>query len=615
MPATMSDSIAPVRAAVAGRYEIGREIGRGAFATVYLAKDLRHDRPVAIKVLNADPSSENSDLRFLREIRLLARLQHPNILPLIDSGHADAMLYYVMPFVSGESLRGRMDRERQLSLDAAVAIAGETADALGYAHDQGIVHRDIKPENILLSAGHPIIADFGIARAIDVAGVRQLTRTGFGSPGTPAYMSPEQLTGEKEVDRRSDIYSLGCVLFEMLTGTPPFAGKNGLARRLTEPPPVPSTRRQNLPVEFDAVISKALAREPAERYPSAADFNSAVKQISKGGKFPQESAPSRAHADLSNDEEARDSFLIARRIIQRRSRSDLPIAERELANAVKRDPNFAKAHALLGVLWVLRADFDTPLEVARASAIAAAKSALSIDASLSDAHAVLGLCATLAWDWPAAGKCFEMATANGSTSPLSHHWRALYLCSLGQTEAAQQALNEAIALDRGNPTLHAALGLAAFYHGDGTSAMISQERSCALDPTNSLFPILLGMAHTLVGECDAAMSRYMQAVELAGQLDPMILAARVWTLCRRGRKDEALAERASFQALAQRMDVSPFLDAAISASLDEPADAVNALRRAKEQHDGWLLSLRVHPWMDPLRSTSEFKTLVADIGL
>ncbi|HAH64663.1 MAG TPA: serine/threonine protein kinase, partial [Rhizobiales bacterium] len=208
----MTDPIGPIRAALAGRYEIEREIGEGAFATVFLARDLRHERLVAIKVLNADPTSQESELRFLSEIRLLAKLQHPNIVPLIDSGHAGATLYYVMPYVTGESLRERIHREKQLPLEAAIAIAREAADALAYAHEQGIIHRDIKPENILLSAGHPMIADFGVARAIDLAHVRQLTRKGFVTPGTPAYMSPEQLIGDRPIDQRSDIYSLGCVL-------------------------------------------------------------------------------------------------------------------------------------------------------------------------------------------------------------------------------------------------------------------------------------------------------------------------------------------------------------------------------------------------------------------
>ena len=273
---TVTDPIAPLREALKTRYEIEREIGQGAFATVYLARDLKHERRVALKVLNADPTSETGELRFIREIRMLARLQHPNILPLHDSGHVEALLYYVMPWVSGESLRARMDRERQLPADAACTIARETADALSYAHGQGIVHRDIKPENILLSGGHAIVADFGIARAIDVAGVRQLTRTGMGGPGTPAYMSPEQLLGDREVDARTDIYSLGCVLYEMLTGKPPFSGKEGFVRRFTEAPPKVSSMRKDLAPWLDEAVAKALSRNPADRYATATEMVGAL---------------------------------------------------------------------------------------------------------------------------------------------------------------------------------------------------------------------------------------------------------------------------------------------------------------------------------------------------
>ena len=266
------DPIAPLRAALRGHYEIEREIGQGAFATVYLARDLKHERKVAIKVLNADPTSELGELRFIREIRLLARLQHPNILPLHDSGHVEALLYYVMPYVSGETLRTRIDRARQLPVEDAVCIAQEIADALAYAHAQGIVHRDIKPENILISGGHAIVADFGIARAIDVAGIRQLTRTGMGSPGTPAYMAPEQLLGDREVDAKADIYSLGCVLYEMVTGKPPFGGKEGFVKRFTEAPPRPSLVRPQIPEWLDQMVAVALARNPSDRYPEAAQF-------------------------------------------------------------------------------------------------------------------------------------------------------------------------------------------------------------------------------------------------------------------------------------------------------------------------------------------------------
>jgi serine/threonine-protein kinase len=294
-----NDPIAPIRAAVTGRYEILREIGQGAFATVYLARDLRHDRYVAFKILNADPSSETSELRFLREIRMLASLQHPNILPLIDSGHAEAMLYYVMPYITGESLRARITRERQLAIDAAITIACEVSDGLASAHEKGIIHRDIKPENILLSTNHAIVADFGIARAIDLAGVRQLTRTGIGSPGTPAYMSPEQLMGDKEVDRRTDIYSVGAVFYEMLTGKPPFVGKDGLVRRFTEPPPLPSALRAHLPEVLDKIVSRALARDPQQRQSTASELAEALGAALLVTRAQPASAPSVRAPDAS----------------------------------------------------------------------------------------------------------------------------------------------------------------------------------------------------------------------------------------------------------------------------------------------------------------------------
>jgi eukaryotic-like serine/threonine-protein kinase len=287
----LSDPIAPVRAAIRAHYEILRQIGQGAFATVYLARDLKHERKVAIKILNADPTSETGELRFVREIRTVAGLQHPNILPLYDSGHVEALLYYVMPFVDGETLRDRIDRERQLPFDAACDIARETADALAYAHAQGIIHRDIKPENILMSAGHPMIADFGLARAIDLAGVKQLTQTGMGSPGTPAYMSPEQLLGDREIDGRSDLYSLACVLYEMLTGKPPFGGKEGFVKRFTEPPPNPSATRADLPTSIDGVIGRALAKNPKDRYPTAREFAMALTAAREAPSAPPLVAP------------------------------------------------------------------------------------------------------------------------------------------------------------------------------------------------------------------------------------------------------------------------------------------------------------------------------------
>ena len=331
------DPIASLRAALRGHYEIEREIGQGAFATVYLARDLKHERKVALKVLNADPTSETGELRFVREIRTLARLQHPNILPLHDSGHVEALLYYVMPYVSGDTLRDRIDREKQMAVDTACNIARDVADALAYAHAQGVIHRDIKPDNILLSTGHPILADFGIARAIDLAGVRQLTRTGSGSPGTPAYMSPEQLIGDKEIDGRSDIYSLGCVLFEMLTGKPPFTGKEGFVKRFTEPPPAASQMRKDLPDWVDEAIAGALQRAPQDRYPTAKEFFVALRAPDTSGESIRVSDPTKRRA-------AAGAHFQTRAVLSDPPRNEIapsarPLGEGAASGAVSADDN------------------------------------------------------------------------------------------------------------------------------------------------------------------------------------------------------------------------------------------------------------------------------------
>ena len=258
---------------IGDRYQIERELGRGAMATVFLAKDVRHDREVAIKVLHPELSASIGGERFEREIRLAAKLQHPHILGLIDSGMADALLFYVMPFVKGESLRDRLDREGQLPIEDAIQITLEVADALGHAHALGIIHRDIKPENILLSGGHALVADFGIARAATEAGAQKLTQTGM-AVGTPVYMAPEQSVGDT-IGPTADLYSLGCVLYEMLAGEPPFTAKNPqalMARHAMEA--VPSVRivRNTVPEEVEDTIFAAMAKVPADRPQNAAQF-------------------------------------------------------------------------------------------------------------------------------------------------------------------------------------------------------------------------------------------------------------------------------------------------------------------------------------------------------
>ena len=274
------DSVARLNSVLTARYDVDREIGHGGMATVYLARDVRHQRNVALKVLSPELGALLGVERFLAEIQVTANLQHPNLLPLFDSGEADGLLFYVMPYVEGESLRARIDREKQLPVEEAVRIATAVASALDYAHRHGVIHRDLKPENVLLHEGQPLIADFGIALAVSNAGGNRITQTGI-SLGTPQYMSPEQATGDRTIDGRADIYSLGAVLYEMLTGDPPHLGSTSqaiIARLLTEKPRSVRAVRDTVPVYVEAAIDRALAKLPADRWATAHEFAEALNQ-------------------------------------------------------------------------------------------------------------------------------------------------------------------------------------------------------------------------------------------------------------------------------------------------------------------------------------------------
>ncbi len=264
--------------ALSDRYSIEREVARGGMATIYLAHDLRDGRPVAVKVMLPGPAAELGAERFHREIEIAASMAHPLIVPLHESGAAGSLLYYIMPYVEGETLYDRVKREKRIPLDDALRITYDVAAALGYAHSRGVLHRDVKPENILLAGGRALVADFGLARAIGAAGYQKLTRTGI-IVGTVFYMSPEQIREDRDLDQRADVYSLGCILYEMLTGVPPYTGTSlekivtGIIRG-----PIPSVRRVNtdVPTVVDEAITRALAKLPAGRFGTMEEFAAAL---------------------------------------------------------------------------------------------------------------------------------------------------------------------------------------------------------------------------------------------------------------------------------------------------------------------------------------------------
>jgi serine/threonine-protein kinase len=342
----MSDPVTRLNAALEGRYRIERQLGEGGMATVYLAKDLKHNRNVALKVLKPELAAVVGADRFLAEIETTANLQHPHILPLFDSGEADSFLFYVMPYVEGESLRDRLDRDKQLPVDEAVRVATAVANALHAAHDKGVIHRDIKPANILLSGGEPLVADFGIALAVGVAGGSRLTETGL-SLGTPHYMSPEQATGEQTVGPAADIYALGCVLYEMLVGDPPHTGSSAqviLGKIITGDPVSAKKTRSSVPANVDATIQKALERLPADRISSAQRFAQALADpdFAHGAGPPRGGARNRSTL-LAASVAAVSAFALAWAVLGRQSSRTAMVSRYHLN--LGQPPQLAQRHA------------------------------------------------------------------------------------------------------------------------------------------------------------------------------------------------------------------------------------------------------------------------------
>jgi serine/threonine protein kinase len=566
----MSSSLDSLRAALGDRYRLEQELGAGGMATVWLAHDLKHDRDVALKVLRPELAASLGPERFLAEIRLTAKLQHPHIVPLFDSGRAGGpagrradespepsaighrpsagFLYYVMPYLEGESLRARLEREKRLDVEAMLAIARPVAQALAYAHELGIVHRDIKPENILLCRDQPFVTDFGIARAVTVAGGERLTGTGV-AIGTPAYMSPEQALGEETVDARSDVYSLGCVIYEMLAGTPPFAGPTVqalLARRLAGPPPHLTT----VSSAVDEVVRRSLATAPQDRFATAVTLADALVEAARKPATPEKSLVVLPFENLSPDPDnaffadglteeliGALSKVRAFRVISRTSAM-------MYKGAQKRAPTIAQE---LNVRYVLEGSVrraGNSLRIAAQLIDAPADAHLWADAYTGTLDDVFGIQESVA---RAIAEALQV-TLDAKTSarlaerPIPN--AAAYDCYLramqsmwefteaGLTRAVEH-LNRGLAIEGESAQLHAALAYVFFQHANvgmepgahyRGRAHDHAVKALALDSDNALAHVVVGLVDAFGKPARPSIESFKRAVAT----DPVNVEALLW---------------------------------------------------------------------------------------
>ena len=639
-----------LRAALADRYTMERELGRGGMASVWLAHDLRHDRPVAIKVLHPELAGAIGVDRFVREIRLTARLQHPNVIPVLDSGVIAGpdglpLPWYAMAYVAGESLRARLDREQQLPIDDALRIVDDVAAALQAAHREGIVHRDIKPENLLLAGGRTYVADFGIARALIETGSERLTSTGL-SIGTPVYMSPEQAGGQT-VDARSDQYSLACVLYEMLAGEPPFTGPSPqaiLARRLSEPARAIRPVRPAVPTGIERAVLKALDRVPADRFPDVGAFAAALRNPSataaRSGKrslaagalvvlvaAAAVAAGARVLAPRRPSPPSRDPGIVAlyRRGLhgyEQRTPAGSDEALRAFSAAVARDSSYADAWAGLAKVYVAAHIRGFMPGVPRDSlvrlAVTASDRALAADSRSADAWATQAAVSRMVdpTDVTPAIRSARRALALDSTNASAWHFLALSLAEQGDMDGALQGWRRAISA---HPSY--LLGLAFYSQGlfwrrQYDSAAYWADSAVALDPTYLLGRTALGYAAVERGDYARAQAAFAASTRLTTDVEALnTTAGLALAEARAGNRAEArrLIQRAESEAAAYSplpLHTAVYLAAAYAGLGDAP-HAVAWLDRYAIRNDlHFQLHLRCDPNFAPIEREPRFRQLL-----
>jgi tetratricopeptide (TPR) repeat protein len=634
----MADTRARLAAALAGRYRIERELGAGGMATVWLAHDLKHDRKVAIKVLHPHLAAMVGADRFLKEIKTTANLQHPHILALHDSGDADGLLFYVMPFVDGESLRQRITRDKQLPIADGVRLAAEVAGALDYAHRQGVIHRDIKPENILLHEGSALVADFGIAIATDAKDTR-LTETGL-SIGTPAYMSPEQALGERNLDARTDIYATGAVLYEMLTGSPPFTGASAqaiVAKAIAEQPVPPSRHRREIPAQLNDAVLTALEKNPDHRFATAAALESAVaglaparisrrsrRRIIRGAGLALglgavtfgaarvlRHGPPVALAHVP-DSSAVELVKTANYLVKDRTASNCTQAIRMLSRATAADSLYAAAWASLAKANALCALFgDGDPDVMFAAALAPAKHALELDPRASDSHTTLGMVHLFHEQaFNDARQEFIAASALDSTKYEPWLFRSWTYLAANQVDSAVYYVRQAKRLRPvGDEIVGVRLATMLRKQGRYAEAQAELDQVLQVNPASGLargeqFEFHLEQHHCREAAAVAPLtSRYVLQYEAA-------LRAVFWVYCDKPERARRYAQTLAADTSGGRY-VDEFSLGGVYAVLSDTAKMFQALHAALTQHNWALFFLHNHFFFRQYTDLPEFRAIMA----
>jgi tetratricopeptide (TPR) repeat protein len=609
-----SDQLERFGAALADRYAVERELGRGGMATVYLAEDLKHRRKVAIKVLRPELGAMLGPDRFTREIHIAAGLNHPHIVPLYDSGEAGGLLFYVMPYVRGESLRQKLRRETQLPIEEAIGIARQVASALDHAHAQGLIHRDVKPENILLHEGEAMVTDFGIALAAGAGPSERLTERGL-MVGTPAYMSPEQASGEPTLDARSDVYSLGCVLYELLAGEPPYTGPTAqavMAKRFTDPVPRVRRLRGTVPPAVEQAIMQALARVPADRFASAAAFAAALTASSD----PQSRSPSVAVLPFLSLSPNPELYLQGRHCYSRYTEEGIRKGIEYFRQAIAADPGYALAYVGVALAY---AEFAAGQggglkeDLAYREAMEAVTRALALDSGLGEAHSVLALLKCVHdYDWAGAEREFKLALelSPGAADIYDHYG---WLC--GALERYDEAIVLVQRAQEFDPARHRADLATAFLRAGRHEEALEAALQCVeFEPELARGRATLGWAYLKNGLPDKGLAQLEKAVAFAPD-NALYLAQLGEAYGLLGKVGEAREVLRRLEEVSRQRYVSPYHTAYVYTGLGEQEKAMDLLERAYEERSGGLYGVKGSFLFTTLRSHPRFKALLRKMNL